>query len=288
MSFKDTSFSKNKSLNCRGKLLDLSHPRIMGVLNITPDSFYDGGRYASDNEIIKQAEQMLNEGADIIDIGGISTRPGAKLLNNKEEIERLDPVLKLVRTKFTDVILSVDTYRSAVARFAVTEYGVDMINDISGGEMDHDMFQTVAGLQVPYVVMHMKGNPETMQSLTDYDDIIGEMAAYFSQKAQQLTDLGVTDIIIDPGFGFSKTLDQNYFLLKHLHHFQILGLPVLAGVSRKSMIYKALGATPDDALNGTTVLHTLALLQGAHLLRVHDVKEATEAISLVEKYQRAI
>jgi len=288
MPFKDTFFSKNKSLNCRDKLLDLSHPRIMGILNITPDSFFDGGRYISEVEIISQVERMLNEGADIIDIGGISTRPGAKILNKKEEIERLDPVLKLIRTKFPDLILSIDTYRSAVAQFAVSEYGVDMINDISGGEMDDDMFQTVARLKVSYVAMHMKGNPGTMQSLTDYEDIVAEMTAYFSRKVKQLTDLGVRDIVIDPGFGFSKTIDQNYFLLKHLHHFQMFGLPVLAGVSRKSMVYKVLEATPDDALNGTTVLHTLALLQGAHLLRVHDVREATEAISLVEKYQQAM
>jgi len=186
------------------------------------------------------------------------------------------------------LILSIDTYRSAVAQFAVSEYGVDMINDISGGEMDDDMFQTVARLKVSYVAMHMKGNPGTMQSLTDYEDIVAEMTAYFSRKVKQLTDLGVRDIVIDPGFGFSKTIDQNYFLLKHLHHFQMFGLPVLAGVSRKSMVYKVLEATPDDALNGTTVLHTLALLQGAHLLRVHDVREATEAISLVEKYQQAM
>lgn len=288
MSFKDTFFSKNKSLNCRGKLLDLSQPRIMGILNITPDSFYDGGRYLSDNEIITQAERMLDEGADILDIGGISTRPGAKILNEKEEIDRLRPVLRLIRTKFPDAILSVDTFRSAIARFAVTEYGVDMINDISGGEMDRDMFQELAGLQVPYIIMHMRGDPETMQSLTDYDDLVGEMTAYFSEKVKQLTELGIKDIVIDPGFGFSKTIDQNYFLLKHLHHFQIFELPVMAGVSRKSMIYKTLEATPDDALNGTTVLHTIALLQGANLLRVHDVKEAIEAISLVEKYQQAM
>ncbi|MBL7113494.1 MAG: dihydropteroate synthase [Bacteroidales bacterium] len=288
MSFKDTFFSKNNSLNCRGKLLDLSQPRIMGILNITPDSFYDGGRYLSDNEIITQAERMLDEGADILDIGGISTRPGAKILNEKEEIDRLRPVLRLIRTKFPDAILSVDTFRSAIARFAVTEYGVDMINDISGGEMDRDMFQELAGLQVPYIIMHMRGDPETMQSLTDYDDLVGEMTAYFSEKVKQLTELGIKDIVIDPGFGFSKTIDQNYFLLKHLHHFQIFELPVMAGVSRKSMIYKTLEATPDDALNGTTVLHTIALLQGANLLRVHDVKEAIEAISLVEKYQQAM
>ena len=288
MSPKDTFFSKNKSLNCRGKLLDLSKPRIMGILNITPDSFYDGGRYASDNEIINQAERMLKEGADILDIGGISTRPGAKVLNEKEEIERLDPVLKLIRTNYPEAILSIDTFRSSIARFAVTEYGVDMINDISGGEMDKDMFHTVAGLQVPYILMHMRGNPETMQSLTDYKDIIGEMTTYFAKKAKQLTDSGVRDIVIDPGFGFSKTVDQNYFLLKHLHHFQIFELPVLAGVSRKSMIYQTLEAKPGDALNGTTVLHTIALLQGAHLLRVHDVKEAGEAIRLVEKYQQAM
>ncbi len=288
MSFKDTFFSKNKSLNCRGKLLDLSKPRIMGILNITPDSFYDGGRYISDSEIINQVELMLDEGADILDIGGISTRPGAKNLNEKEEWARLEPVLKLIRTKFPDTKLSVDTFRSAVACLAVRGYGVDMINDISGGEMDRNMFQEVAGLQVPYVIMHMRGDPETMQSLTDYDDFAGEITGYFSNKVKQLTDLGIKDIIIDPGFGFSKTIDQNYFLLKYLHHFQIFELPVMVGVSRKSMIYKTLETIPDEALIGTTVLHTIALLQGADLLRVHDVKEAIQAIRLVEKYQQAV
>jgi len=268
MDFKDTFFSKKHTLNIRGSLLDLSRPTVMGVLNITPDSFYDGGKYQHNDHISKRVEELVSEGATFIDVGAYSSRPGARHLTEKEEYNRLKPVVTLVRKKFPETILSVDTFRAGIAREMVREYGVDMINDISAGSMDGEMFDTVAELQVPYIIMHMKGTP-------------------FSEKIQALTLLGVADIIVDPGFGFGKTLDHNYELLANLDSFNMMELPVMAGLSRKSMIYKFFDTTPDKALNGTTVLHTIALLKGVDILRVHDVKEAMETIALVEKVRES-
>jgi len=283
MDFKDTFFSKKHTLNIRGSLLDLSRPTVMGVLNITPDSFYDGGRYQRNDHILKRVEELVSEGATFIDIGAYSSRPGAQHLTEKEEYNRLKPVVTRIRKKFPETILSVDTFRACIAREMVREYGVDMINDISAGSMDGEMFDTVAELHVPYIIMHMKGTPANMQDNPTYENVTREILHYFSEKIQALTLLGVADIIVDPGFGFGKTLDHNYELLANLDSFNMMELPVMAGLSRKSMIYKFFDTTPDKALNGTTVLHTIALLKGVDILRVHDVKEAMETIALVEK-----
>ncbi len=283
MSSKDTFFSKIRSLNCGGKLLDLSVPRIMGILNVTPDSFYDGGRYMTSDKIRAQLDKMIGEGADIIDIGGISTRPGSKPVSEKEELKRIIPAIKLARELHPETIISVDTYRSRIARHVVKEFAVEVINDISGGELDGNMYETVAELNVPYIMMHMRGNPATMQNFTDYKDIIKEMIVYFSDKTAHLSKLGVRDLVIDPGFGFSKTTGQNFFLLNHLDTFQLFELPLMVGLSRKSMLYKTLETGPSEVLNGTTILHTIALMKGVNILRVHDVKEALEAIILTEK-----
>ena len=288
MSFKDTFFSKIRSLNCGGKLLDLSIPKVMGVLNVTPDSFYDGGKYYSSDKIIDQVNKMIEDGADIIDIGGISTRPGSQSISEEEELKRIIPAIKLVREFHPETIISVDTYRSGIARHVVDDYGVEMINDISGGELDNRMFDTIAALKIPYIIMHMRGNPGNMQTLTDYDDIIKDMISYFANKTEYLIKLGVSDLIVDPGFGFSKTTEQNFHLLNHLDTFQLFELPLMVGLSRKSMVYKTLQTSPDMVLNGTTVLHTIALMKGANLLRVHDVKEAVEAITLCEKLKTSI
>ena len=283
MPFKDTFFSKNRSLNCGGKLLDLSAPRVMGILNVTPDSFYDGGRYTTPETIRNQVDRIAEEGADIIDIGGISTRPGAKPVTEEEELTRIIPVIKMVRDRHPEIIISVDTYRSGVARYVVENFGIGIINDVSGGEMDKTMHKTIAELKVPYIIMHMRGTPETMQTLTDYKDIIEEMTIYFSNKTDQLMKLGVTDLVIDPGFGFSKTTDQNFYLLNHLDTFQVFELPLLVGISRKSMIYRTLQTSPSAVMNATTVLNTIALMKGANILRVHDVKEAVQAVILTKK-----
>jgi len=283
MSFKDTFFSKNRSLNCGGILLDLSVPKIMGILNVTPDSFYDGGEYLTPDNIRNQVSKMVAEGADIIDIGGISTRPGAKPVPEEEELSRIIPAIKLVREQHPGIIISVDTYRSGVARHVVEYFGVEIINDITGGELDKKMYKTVAELKVPYIIMHMRGTPETMQTRTDYKDLLKEMIGYFSNKTEQLFKLGVTDLVIDPGFGFSKTTDQNFYLLNHLDTFQLFELPLMVGISRKSMVYKTLQTSPSEVLNGTTVLNTVALMKGANILRVHDVKEAVQAVILTEK-----
>ncbi|MDO5664948.1 MAG: dihydropteroate synthase [Bacteroidia bacterium] len=272
-----------KFININGELLDLSTPVVMGILNVTPDSFYSGSRKQSEKEIIKRAEQILNEGAHIIDIGGQSTTPTSTLLPPKEELERLKPALQLIRKEFPDVILSIDTFYSEVAKQTVEEYGVNIINDISGGQIDENMFETVAKLNVPYILMHMRGTPQTMQQFTDYDNFIQDILYYFSEKIAKLNLLGVNDIIIDPGFGFSKTTDQNYQLMAYLKYFDIFDVPMLVGISRKSMIYKLLGCTAQESLNGTSVLNTFALLSGAHILRVHDVKEAMECMKIVEK-----
>ena len=283
MYIKDTFFSKNRSLNCGGKLVDLSIPKVMGILNITPDSFYDGGRYDTEDKILVRINEMVNEGADIIDIGGMSTRPGSKPVAEEEEISRIIPAIKLVRNHFPEVIISADTYRSNVARIAVKDYSVNIINDISGGEMDRNMFGTIADLHVPYIIMHMKGSPLNMQAQTEYNDILAEMIDYFSLRIEKLKSMGVIDIVIDPGFGFAKTIDQNFSLLKNLGTFRLFELPIMAGISRKSMIYRTLDTDSEGSLNGTTVLNTVALLNGADIIRAHDIKEAVQAVTLLEK-----
>lgn len=271
------------TINVGGKLMDLSEPQVMGILNITPDSFYSASRKNSEAEIRGRVEGILAEGGSIIDIGAYSSRPGADNISASEEMARLRGALQILRSVAPDAVVSVDTFRSDVAKMCVEEYGVQIINDISGGELDPQMFQTIAALGVPYILMHMKGNPQTMQVEPHYNDLLTEMLQYFGSKVQQLHELGVKDIIIDPGFGFAKTLDHNYQLMNRMQDLQVLGLPMLVGVSRKSMIYKLLGATPEGALNGTSVLNTLALLKGASILRVHDVKEAVEVVQIVKK-----
>lgn len=270
------------TINCKGNLIDLSTPKIMGILNCTPDSFYDGGKYKNESEILGQVEKMLNEGATFIDIGAYSTKPGADFVTEEEELQRLLPIIDLVLQHFPEALISVDTFRSKVAQKAV-EHGAAIINDISAGMLDKNMLETVAKLQVPYIMMHMKGNPQTMQSLTDYTDIVKEMTFYFSERINKARSFGLNDIIIDPGFGFAKTLEQNYEVLQKLDYFNILELPILVGVSRKSMIYKLLENSPQEALNGTSVLNTIALQKGANILRVHDVKEAVETVKLTQQ-----
>ena len=271
----------HKTLNIRGTLTSLDTPLVMGILNVTPDSFYADSRKQTEAAIEERIQAILSEGGQIIDLGGYSSRPDAAEVSPEEEIRRLAFALKILNAHYPDATLSVDTFRADVARRCVEEYGVAIINDISGGELDADMFGTVARLHVPYIMMHMRGTPQTMQQHTDYADMMEEIMLYFSRKVRQLRLLGVNDIILDPGFGFSKTLEQNYQLMSHLKEFSIFELPLLVGVSRKSMIYKLLGGTPADSLNGTTVLNTYALLNGANILRVHDVREAVEAIRVI-------
>ena len=271
----------DKTLNIRGTLTSLATPLVMGILNITPDSFYAGSRKQTETAIEDRIREILSEGGDWIDIGGYSSRPDAAEVTPEEEMRRLEFALHILNKHYPDIPVSVDTFRAGIARRCVEEYGVAIINDISGGELDADMFQTVADLKVPYIMMHMRGTPQTMQRHTDYPDMMEEIMLYFSRKVCQLRLLGVNDIILDPGFGFSKTLEQNYQLMSHLKEFSIFELPLLVGVSRKSMIYKLLGGTPADSLNGTTVLNTYALLNGANILRVHDVREAVEAIRVI-------
>ena len=270
-------------INVNGKLMDLSQPQVMGILNVTPDSFYAGSRGVAERDIIDRLRQMTDEGASIIDIGAYSSRPDADDVSTEEEMARLRHALNLVRQHQPDAVVSVDTFRADVARMCVEEYGVAMVNDISAGEMDDEMFPTISRLGVPYIAMHMKGTPQTMQINPQYDHFLKEIFYFFSKKVQKLRDLGVKDIIIDPGFGFGKTMEHNYQLMNHLEEFKLFGLPLLVGISRKSMIYKLLGTTPEEALNGTTVLNIIALQKGAHILRVHDVKAAVEAVKIVEK-----
>ena len=281
---KDTFFRKKITLNAGGKLISLDSPKVMGIINITPDSFYAGSRKPSVDEALQQAEKMLADGATFLDIGAYSSRPGAADIAVSEETDRLLPVIEAIVATFPDAILSVDTFRSRVAEAAVNA-GAHMINDISGGTLDADMFATVARLRVPYILMHMKGTPQTMVQLAQYDDVFNEVLDYFVSKYQQLRQLGVHDVIIDPGFGFAKNQQQNYELMSRLHDFDILELPLLAGISRKKMVYGLLGGTAADALNGTTVLNTIAINKGANILRVHDVKEAVEAVKIWEACQ---
>lgn len=273
----------NYYMNVNGRLLDLSTPRVMGILNVTPDSFYADSRMQTEAQIATRVEQMLEEGADMIDIGAYSSRPGAADISVQEEMDRLRAGLRIVRRMHPDAIVSVDTFRAAVACMCVEEYGVAIVNDISGGEMDKDMFPTVARLGVPYVLMHMQGTPQNMQQQPHYDSLLGDIFRYFARKVQQLRDLGAKDIVLDPGFGFGKTLEHNYELLAHLEDFRVFGLPLLVGVSRKSMVYNLLGATPAEALNGTTAVNTVCLMKGADILRVHDVRQAVEAVKIITK-----
>ncbi len=285
MSNKDTSFTNiPRSMDCNGKLLDFESPRIMGILNLTPDSFYDGGKYSENDLSIKQCERMIDEGAHIIDLGAFSSRPGADFISIEEEKQRLLPVLEMLSKKFPQLIFSVDTFRSEIAKQAYN-HGADIINDISGGTLDENMFKTMAELQIPYILMHMKGNPQTMQNEAIEENVVEIVKSFFKNRVQELNDLGVKDIILDPGYGFGKTLKSNYELLKYQNELRIDNLPVLSGISRKSMICKVLNINPKEALNGTNTLNVFALQNGANILRVHDVLEASQSIKLFEYYK---
>ena len=272
-------FDRIKTLNCGGTLLSLDRPIIMGILNVTPDSFFDGGRYIEESAILTKVERMLQEGASIIDIGGMSSRPGAALISVEEELNRLIPVIQVIKQQFQNIIISVDTVRAEVAKAAVLA-GASLINDISAGRYDENMYELVASLKVPYILMHMQNDPSDMQENPTYESILTDILDFFILEVGKLRELGVKDIVIDPGFGFGKTITHNYTLLKKMHVFQSLDLPILAGLSRKSMIYKVLETVPENALNGTSVLNLVALEQGASILRVHDVKPAQEVIRL--------
>jgi dihydropteroate synthase len=282
-STEDKLFPQKYTLQIKGRLISLEKPKIMGILNLTPDSFFAGSRVDSlPDSILTKASLMIEDGAAILDLGGYSTRPGAVAISLQEEIDRVIPAVEIIRKKFPDILLSIDTFRAKVAKEAISA-GADMVNDISAGALDEEMLETVASLKVPYIAMHMRGNPQTMQSLSHYSDILEEILYYFAEKVDLLEKLGIKDVIIDPGFGFAKTIEQNFFLLKNLKSFAVFGLPLLAGLSRKSMIYKTLQINAQEALNGTTALNMFALSQGANLLRVHDVKEAKETLKLFEQ-----
>jgi dihydropteroate synthase len=268
-------------INVRGRLISLDEPKVMGVINVTQDSFYSGSRYTSDDSVLAAASAMLHDGADFIDIGGYSSRPGAVAISAGEERERVIRAIKLIVREFPQAIISVDTFRSEIAREAVSDCGAHIINDISGGEADPGMFPLLAQLKVPYILMHMQGTPATMQTNPVYDDVVADILQWFGKKIVQLNSMGVADIIIDPGFGFGKTAEHNFDMLRRLGDFRAAGLPILAGISRKSMVWRTLEQTPGEALNGTTVLNTIALMNGADILRVHDVKEAKEAVKLL-------
>lgn len=270
------------TINCKGQLIDLSQPKVMGILNITPNSFFDGGKYSSEEEIIAKVEKMLAEGATFIDIGAYSSKPSAEYVSEEEELNRIVPVVQLLVKHFPEILISIDTFRSEVARVCI-ENGAAIVNDISAGNLDDKMLEVIAQYQVPYIMMHMRGTPETMQTMTEYEDVVKEVLLYFSEKIAQARSLGINDLIVDPGFGFAKTITQNYEVMRKLELFHILELPILIGISRKSMIYKALEINADAALNGTTVLNTIALTKGAQILRVHDVAAAVECIKLFEK-----
>jgi dihydropteroate synthase len=274
------------TINCKGTLIDLKKPKVMGVLNVTPDSFYDGGRYKDEASILKQTEKLLYEGATFIDLGAYSSRPNAPYISEEEELKRILPVADLLINNFPDIYLSIDTFRSKVARRCL-ENGAAMINDISAGNLDPNMIQTISEFKVPYVMMHMKGNPQNMTQQIQYDRLLEEVLYYLSEKVARAKSLGINDIILDPGFGFAKNTFQSFTILKHLNFFKTFGLPILVGLSRKSMIYKTLGTSANKALNGTTVLNTFALTQGANILRVHDVKEAVECIELLDALKQA-
>ena len=270
------------TINCKGILVDLSTPKVMGILNVTPNSFYDGGKYKNESEILSQVEKMLVDGASFVDIGAYSSKPNAEFVSEQEEIARIAPVVALVLKHFPETILSIDTFRSEVAKVAI-ESGAAIINDISAGMLDDKMLETIGKYNVPYIMMHMRGNPQTMQTMTIYEDIVKEMLFYFSERVAKARTFGINDLIIDPGFGFAKTIDQNYEVFQKMELFKMLELPLLVGISRKSMIYKTLDARIENALNGTTVLNALALTKGATIIRVHDVKEAVECVTLFTK-----
>ena len=270
------------TINCKGQLIDLASPKVMGILNVTPNSFFDGGKYKTESVILSQVGKMLSDGATFIDIGAYSSKPSAEFVSEKEELNRIVPVVNLILEKFPDCLISIDTFRSEVAKVCL-ENGVAIINDISAGNLDDKMLETIAKYNVPYIMMHMRGTPQTMQTMTNYDNIVKEMLFYFSQRIAEARSLGINDLIIDPGFGFAKTLEQNYEVLQKLELFEMLELPLLVGFSRKSMIYKTLHSTAEEALNGTSVLNTIALTKGAKILRVHDVKEAMECVTLFNK-----
>ena len=267
------------TINCKGQLIDLTKPKVMGILNLTPNSFFDGGKYINEAEIIAQVEKMLSEGATFIDIGAYSSKPNAEFVSVEEEMARIVPVVELLVQQFPQILISIDTFRSEVAEACILK-GAALINDIAAGKLDDTMLNTVAKYNVPYIMMHMRGNPQTMQSLTEYQDVVKEMILYFSERIAAARSLGINDLIIDPGFGFAKTVEQNYEVLQKMELFQQLDLPILAGISRKSMIYKVLNCNASESLNGTTVLNTVSLLKGANILRVHDVKEAVECVTL--------
>lgn len=270
------------TINCKGKLIDLSSPKVMGILNVTPDSFYDGGQYKNEKDILNQTEKMLDEGATFIDIGAYSSRPNANFVSEIDELKRIIPIVNLILNEFPETLLSIDTFRSTVAKSCV-DAGACMINDISAGKLDDNMLPTIAQLNVPYIMMHMRGTPQTMQQQTQYDNIIRDILFYFSERMAAAKQLGIIDMILDPGFGFAKNREQNFEILNELELFKMLDKPLLVGISRKSMIYKTLGISANEALNGTSVLNTIALQKGASILRVHDVKEALESITLVEQ-----
>lgn len=274
---------KQLTINVRGCLMDFSQPKVMGILNVTPDSFYSASRKLADADIVARIEQIVSEGADMIDIGAYSSRPGADDVSPQEEMDRLARGLDIIRTNHPDAIISVDTFRADIARQCVEKFGVEIINDISGGEMDKAMFETVAGLGVPYILMHMKGTPQNMQQSPTYEHLLPEIMMYFSERINKLHELGLNDIILDPGFGFAKTLEHNYELMSQMQELQAFGLPILVGISRKSMIYRLLGTTPEEALNGTSVLNTIALQKGANILRVHDVATAVEVVKITNQ-----
>jgi dihydropteroate synthase len=275
----DTFFSSKKTLNLRGNLISLESPLVMGIINATPDSFYSESRVSDDTHALNLADQMIREGASILDIGGYSSRPGANNISPQEEIDRVVPIIESLRSKHEDIYISIDTFRASVAKEAI-KAGADIVNDISAGELDADMFDTVTELKTPYILMHMKGNPQNMKEMTHYENMFLEMLDYFQSKISALQSRGIKDIIIDPGFGFAKTIEQNFSLLKSLDSFKMLELPLLVGLSRKSMIYKSLNIDSSEALNGTTALNMVALKNGANILRVHDVKEAVETVKL--------
>ncbi|MFV5689688.1 dihydropteroate synthase [Flavobacterium sp. ZT3R25] len=270
------------TINCKGQLIDLSTPKVMGILNVTPNSFFDGGKYKNDNEILSRVEKMLLDGATFIDLGAYSSKPSAEFVSEQQEISRIVPVIDLIIKSFPETIISIDTFRAEVAKASI-ESGAAIINDIAAGNLDEKMFDVIVKYNVPYIMMHMRGNPQTMQTLTNYDDIVKEMVFYFSERIARARSFGINDLIIDPGFGFAKKLEQNYEVFQKMELFDMLELPLLVGISRKSMIYKTLNSNAEQALNGTTVLNTLALSKGAKILRVHDVKEAMECVTLFNK-----
>ncbi len=276
-------FSKNLSLNLDGKIMNLSTPRVMGIINATPDSFYGGSRVSEPALALEKAREMINQGADILDVGAVSSRPGSQEISETEELERLSPVLEAIREAFPDFPVSVDTCRAGVARTVRERFGIQLINDISAGSFDPDMFPTMAKLEIPYIIMHMQGTPANMQDDPAYENLVDDLLQFFAERVYKLRKLGLNDIVIDPGFGFGKTLEQNYKLLGQLDSFRMLELPLMAGISRKSMIYKLLDSEPDDALNGTTAAHMALLLKGARLLRVHDVQAAVETVKIFQQ-----